>query len=104
MKVSLIIPTYNRGAVLCDTIAMSLDQTHSDYEVIVVDQTASVDPKVRDYIHSLGDQIRYCRLPKPNLPAARNAGVRLATGTVVIFIDDDVRIPRDYVASCIRNF
>src|SRR5207244_1748293 len=100
MRVSVIIPTYNRGAVLCDTIAMSLDQTHSDYEVIVVDQTASVDSKVRAYIDSLGGRIQYCRLSKPNLPAARNAGVRLATGAIVIFIDDDVRIPRDYVASC----
>src|SRR5437879_5683771 len=104
MKVSLIIPTYSRGEVLCDTIRMALAQTYPDFEVIVVDQTPVVAPKVAAYIESLGESIQYHQLSPPNLPAARNVGVRSAAGDVVIFIDDDVCIQPDYIASHVRNY
>ena len=62
MTASLIIPTYNRGEVLCNTIAMALDQTHTDCEVIVVDQTAKslVSSSLADgrVINLLGGLIR----------------------------------------------
>jgi glycosyltransferase involved in cell wall biosynthesis len=96
-KISLIIPTYNRGDVLCQTIAMALAQDYPDYEVIVVDQSDPVDAKVRSYIDSLGNCMQYHHLSFPNLPAARNAGARAASGEIIIFIDDDVVIGPEYV-------
>lgn len=103
-KVSLIIPTYNRGAVLCDTVRMALAQTYADFEVIVVDQTAQLETLVREYLDSVRDRIHYIHLDTPNLPGARNAGVRAATGEIVLFIDDDVIIEPDYMERHVRHF
>lgn len=99
MKASLIIPTYNRGDVLIETLRMALAQDSHDYEVIVVDQTATVSESLRAFLDSAGRCIRYIRLPFPNLPAARNAAVLAATGEIVIFVDDDVVFDSDYVGS-----
>jgi len=100
---SVVIPTYNRGTVLCDTIAMALNQTHP-CEVIVVDQSSFVPPDVQAYIDSVRGRIQYIKLPTPNLPAARNAGVRAANGDIIVFLDDDVVISPTYVALHARHY
>jgi GT2 family glycosyltransferase len=102
--VSLIIPTYNRGEVLCRTIAMALAQTYASYEVLVIDQSQTIDTMVEAYLQSVADRVQYIRLPTPNLPAARNVGVRAATGEIVIFLDDDVVIEPNYITLHVRNF
>jgi glycosyltransferase involved in cell wall biosynthesis len=102
--VSLIIPTYNRSDVLCDTLRMALDQSYSSYEVIVVDQSPIMSRELRSVLESAGDRVQYIRLPAPNLPAARNAGIRASSGDVVVFIDDDVKIGPDYLSLHVRHF
>jgi GT2 family glycosyltransferase len=82
---------------------MALDQSYPSFEVIVVDQSASIDSKVRAYVES-SDKLRYLRLSPPNLPAARNVGIRAARGSIIVFIDDDVRIQRDYIALHARHY
>jgi glycosyltransferase involved in cell wall biosynthesis len=103
-KASLIIPTYNRGDVLLETLRMALAQTYHDCEVIVVDQTATVSAGLRAFLNCAGDRIRYIRLPFPNLPAARNAGVLAAHGEIIIFVDDDVVFGRDYIGLHVRRY
>jgi len=48
-KVSVIIATYNREQVLCDTIRMVLSEPYANKEVVVVDQTAVMSRPLRDY-------------------------------------------------------
>lgn len=103
MKVSLIIPTYNRGEILADTIDMALAQNHPDYEVIVVDQSSSPSVNADRYAR-YGDRIRFLTLPRPSMPGARNAGVMAARGEIVIFIDDDVVFGSDFVAGHLRGY
>jgi GT2 family glycosyltransferase len=83
---------------------MALDQSYSSYEVIVVDQTSQTDSRVRMYLESVRDKIQYLRLPTPNLPAARNAGILASKGDVVVFIDDDVKIQSDYIGMHARHY
>jgi len=104
VKASLIIPTYNRGEVLCKTLEMALKQAFDDYEVIVVDQTPAYAPAVQEYLDSLASRIRYYKLTYPNVSAARNLGIRMAKGEILIFIDDDVIISKDFIISHVRNF
>ena len=104
MSASLIIPTYNRGDVLLETLEMAVRQKYSAYEIIVVDQTRSIDSRLQRYLSTAGDRIRYIHLPEPNLPAARNAGIRAAKGDILVFVDDDVCIEPDYVAAHVRNY
>jgi GT2 family glycosyltransferase len=101
---SLIIPTYNRSEVLLDTLGMAVRQEYGSYEIIVVDQTKSIDARLRRYLSAAGDRIQYIHLPEPSLPAARNAGIRAAKGDIILFVDDDVRIEPDYLAGHMRNY
>jgi GT2 family glycosyltransferase len=102
--VSIVIPTYKRGEVLCQTIEMALAQDYPDFEVIVVDQTPNPSESVLECVAAAGRRLRYVRRDVPNLPAARNTGVRIARGEIIIFIDDDVIISPSYVASHVARY
>jgi glycosyltransferase involved in cell wall biosynthesis len=104
MKVSVIIPTYNREGVLCETIDQVLNQKYPDFELIVVDQTSVHEQATNDYLEVHRSQIRYFQLSKPSLPAARNFGVKQANGEIILFIDDDVLIQDDFILKHIKNF
>jgi glycosyltransferase involved in cell wall biosynthesis len=104
IAVSIVIPTYNRGEILCRTMAMALAQDYPSFEVIVVDQTPNPLAEVKRFIKTAGPRLKYIRREKPNLPAARNAGVRLAGGEIIVFIDDDVVIEPDFLASHLRHY
>ncbi|HXP85600.1 MAG TPA: glycosyltransferase family A protein [Bryobacteraceae bacterium] len=102
--VSVIIATYNRGEILCQTMAMALAQDYTDFEVIVVDQSPEPPEAVQRFVQNAGSRLKYIRRETPNLPAARNAGVRAAQGEIVVFIDDDVVIEPDFAASHLRHY
>lgn len=103
-RLSVVIPTYNRGSTLANTLRMALQQEYDDYELIVVDQSARCSREVEEIIEGTPDKIRYLRLEAPNLPAARNAGVRAAAGDVIVFIDDDVEIGPGYLRAHARHY
>jgi len=92
LLVSVIVPTYNREQVLCDTLAYLLELDYPRWELIVVDQTPIHEPKTADYLHELeqAGKIRYFKLEKPNLPGARNYGCLQARGEIVLYVDDDI--------------
>jgi glycosyltransferase involved in cell wall biosynthesis len=94
MKLSVIIPTWNRAHLVCDAINSALDQRPGDVEVIVVDD-ASTDNTGDVVTRIYGDWIRLLRLmDRSGAGAARNAGVALARGEFVAFLDsDDVWLP-----------
>src|SRR3972149_6563188 len=89
MKVSLIVPTFGRDQLLVQTLECALRQDLADYEVIVVDQTVRHKPETDEFLRRHADQIRVIRLEKPSLTKARNAGIRSASGDIMVFVDDD---------------
>jgi GT2 family glycosyltransferase len=103
-KASLIIPTYNRGDILADTIRMAAAQDYPDYEVIVVDQDSVIPDAVQRAIQDGGPRVRMIRPSRPNLPAARNAGVRAASGEIIVFIDDDVIVGPEFIGAHVRAY
>ena len=87
--VSVIIPTYNRSALLRKTIQSVLNQTFQDYEIIVVNNS-STDNTV-EMIESLKDS-RISVLGIENggvIAKSRNLGLRSAQGKYIAFLDDD---------------
>jgi glycosyltransferase involved in cell wall biosynthesis len=91
--VSVVIPTYNRAAFLPEAIASVRAQTRPPDEVVVVDD-GSTDG-TREIVLGLGPGIRYVYQANAGSAAARNAGIRLASGDVLAFLDsDDVWLPR----------
>lgn len=87
-RVSVIIPTYNRAALLREAIQSVLDQTFADFEIIVVDD-GSRDETV-SVVAGMGDsRVRYVYQVNAGRAAARNHGLSLAQGEFVAFLDDD---------------
>lgn len=86
--VSIIIPTYNNGDVVCQAIDCSLEQTYGNLEIIVVDDGSSDDTEevVRERYH---DRVIYLRQQNKGAGGARNTGVRQASGKYVQFLDAD---------------
>lgn len=93
LKVSVVIPSYGREALLCRCIEGVLKQDYPSFEVIVLDQTAQHLPATDAFLRSVQDRIRHVKLALPSLMGALNAGLRLAQGDIVWLTDDDVQIP-----------
>lgn len=88
--VSVIVPTYGRDEVLCDTLQGLLSQDYPRYEVIVVSQATAHSEGTQRFLSEHRDRIRELWLQRPSLPNARNAGILEARGEIILFVDDDV--------------
>jgi len=91
---SVVIPTWNRAAMVSDAVASALGQRGGQVEVIVVDD-GSTDDTANMLQRTFGSQITLLQLPERlGVSAARNAGTRLATGELVAYLDsDDLWLP-----------
>ncbi len=101
-SVAVVIPTYNRGALLLDTLKMLLDQDLPPREILVMDQTEyEVDSEIRIQLKELNDntQVRWHQLAQPSIPAAMNAGLSLAQTDWVLFLDDDIRVNKTFITA-----
>ncbi|MBZ0220450.1 MAG: GNAT family N-acetyltransferase [Candidatus Methylomirabilis sp.] len=87
MRVSIIIPTYNRARLVCHAIDSILAQDYKDYEIIVVDDgsTDSTPQVLRKY----SGAIKYLRQENRGFGAARNRGLDEAKGEYLAFLDSD---------------
>lgn len=86
-RVSVVIPTHNRSALVSRAIASVLRAIDPGDEVIVVDDGSTDDtPGV---LASFGARIRVLRIPNSGPGAARNHGIRAATRPLVAFLDSD---------------
>jgi glycosyltransferase involved in cell wall biosynthesis len=86
-SVSVVIPTYNRAALVARAIASVLISIGPGDEIIVVDD-GSADGTAA-VVEEFGDPVRYHRIEHAGPSAARNAGLRLARGRYVAFLDSD---------------
>lgn len=87
--VSVIIPSFNNGHFLGRAIQSVLKQTHSEYELIVVDD-GSVDDTAGVVSRYAADaRVRYLHQENRGPSAARNSGIRAALGEVIAFLDAD---------------
>jgi GT2 family glycosyltransferase len=104
VPVSVVIPTFGRDEVLTDTIGQFLAQSPSAAEIIVVDQTRVHEPEAERQLQAWAGQgaIKWLRPETASQPMAMNRGLLAATCPVVLFVDDDIRIDRDFVGGHAR--
>lgn len=91
--VSVIIPSFNRRALVREAVASVLAQVGVALEVVVVDD-GSTDGTGEALEAEFGDRVRLVRQVRRGVAAARNAGARLATGDWIALLDsDDLWLP-----------
>lgn len=104
MKVSIIIPCYNYGRYLDECFSNLQGQSHPDWEAIVVDDGSTDQTReIVDAWRSKEQRIRYFRQENSGVSAARNLGLKKASGELIQFLDADdllspekIRLQADY--------
>ena len=88
-KITVIIPTYNRGYIIRHSINSVLNQTYKNFELIIVDDGSTDDTK--EVVSSIKDDrlifIQHSKNKGAN--ASRNTGIRNAKGKYIAFQDSD---------------
>ena len=91
-QVSVIIPTYNRAAMVTEAVKSVLTQEMTDFELIVIDD-GSTD-KTGKRLSGFGSRLKYYQQENAGVSAARNCGLALSTAPLVAFLDsDDLWLP-----------
>lgn len=86
--VSIIIPAYNAGKYIKQTVESAVGQTYKNIEIIVIDDGSK--DKTAEIVRSLGDQrIIYVFQENKGQSAARNVGIKIAKGKYIAFLDSD---------------
>jgi len=93
--VSVIVPVYNGSQDLRETIESVLQQTFTDFELLVVDDgsTDSTADVIRGYAER-DSRVRLVSQPNQGVAAARNTGIQESRGEIIAFLDhDDLWLP-----------
>jgi len=102
MKLSVIIPTFNRKDNLKATLLSLNGQTFRDFEVIVADD-GSTDG-TEQMVNSLQTpySIKHVRQKNSGRSAARNMGLEIASGEIILFIDDHIVVDKRLIEEHVK--
>lgn len=89
--ISIIVPLYNKGQLVCKTIDSVLKQDYDDYEIIVVDDGSKDNSS--EYVKSYTDpRVHYYYKENGGVSSARNFGANHARGEWIMYLDADDEI------------
>lgn len=94
--ISVIIPLYNKGKSITNTITKVLEQTYHDFEIIVVDD-GSTDNGPEEVLKLQDKRIRLIHQKNAGVSAARNRGIKEAQYDLIAFLDADDEWMPDYL-------
>lgn len=100
-KVSVIIPCYNLGKYIQETIDSVFGQTYKEIEIIVVDD-GSTDSETIEVLKNLDSRVKVFFEKNFGVGSARNKGFRQSTGRFVLFLDADDLIEKTYLAKAVK--
>jgi len=104
MKISVVIPTFNRPSTIGKAVKNILENTVQPDELIIVDQSQDklTFEALRVFIET--GSVTYIKEAFPSLSKAKNIGWRKATGDVIAFTDDDATVGLDWIENIKRSF
>ena len=103
-KVSIIVPVYNTEKYLSRCLRSLMNQTLSDIEIILVDDGSTDRSSVLcDNYAEMDNRIKVVHKKNGGLSSARNAGIDIATGEYIGFVDSDDTISIDMYSKMIET-
>lgn len=103
MKLTIIIPVYNKVRYVSGLLEQVRAQTFSDYECLLIDDgSADGSGAVCDEFAAMDPRFRVFHIPNGGVSHARNVGLDAATGEYITFIDSDDGIRPDYLENLVR--
>jgi glycosyltransferase involved in cell wall biosynthesis len=97
--VSIIVPIYNVEKYIEKCVKSILEQDYKNIEVILVDDgSPDGSPKLIDKFKKMDSRVIVLHKPNGGVSSARNAGIDIAKGEYILFIDGDDWIESDYVS------
>ena len=104
LAVSVVVPTRNRPQHIAQCVASILSNREIPFELLVIDQSdTSASRDVADRA-GLDARLRWIRTESRGLSVSRNTGVAMARAPIVVFTDDDCRVPSDWMKSIVQLF
>lgn len=109
LKISLVVCTYNNSLSLSNTLE-SIRQLDIpacvDFELCLIDNNSSDDTRriCHEFQSNAPFFVRYFFEPRQGLSHARNRGLRQAKGDAIVFTDDDVLVPKDWISRYANSF
>lgn len=101
---SVIVPIYNSASTLRGCVDSILSQDFEDFELILVDDgSTDASPQIGSEYQRRDSRIRYLWKENGGLSSARNAGLKVAEGAYVSFVDSDDEIAGDFYRSAFRD-
>lgn len=89
MFFSVIIPTYNRPDRIFNAVKSVLNQSFSDYEIVIINDGSTIEYTEFEEFIKNEPKINYTKQSNTYLAGARNAGMKHAKGDFICFLDDD---------------
>lgn len=104
-KISIIIPIYNTAKYLPRCLDSVIAQTHQNLEIILVDDGSTDDSgQIADQYAKKHPSIQVIRQSNQGQSAARNAGLAIATGDYISFIDADDEIQPTFITKLLSAY
>ena len=95
--ISVIVPVYNTVRFLSDCVESILNQTYTDLEVILIDDGShDGSGAVCDAFSKKDSRVRVIHQKNGGISAARNAGLKTASGSIFAFVDSDDFLAPDF--------
>lgn len=102
--ISVVLPIYNVEKYLEKCMESVLNQTYKNLEIILVDDGSKDNcPKICDDYAKKDARVKVVHKENGGLSDARNAGIRVANGEYITFIDSDDYVDKDYVEFLYNN-
>ena len=103
-KISIIIPVYNVEEYLKRCVDSALQQTLQDLEIILVDDgSPDNSPEICDRYAAAEDRVKVIHKENGGLASARNAGLKIAQGDYIFFLDSDDWLESDGIETLYRT-
>lgn len=103
-KISVLVPTMNSGEYINATIDSILSNTHSDIELIILDQSKENAEKSAIERLCSDSRVTYIHLDRPGKTHALNIGLERAQGEIVLLTDDDCVPQPDWAVTLEKTF